>query len=296
HWALETTFLHLGNFGLALDHFDKALAIYEPTQHRDDSFSYALNPGVAMPCFAAWALWFTGFPDQSLERIEEALTRARELSEPHGMAHATLFASVLYQLRRDTLMAQYYAEAVIDISREHGLALYGAMAMIMQAWSLSKYGGGREAVDQIREGLAALDATGTFLVRPHFLALLAEALSKLNENDEALVLLNEAMDLVHGKGERYYEAELYRMKGELLLKQSPENQANAEDCFRRSLQIAESQKAKTWQLRTALSLARLYRTQGKLVEARNLLAPIYDSFTEGFETDDLRDAGVLLHT
>jgi hypothetical protein len=97
-----------------------------------------------------------GFPDQSLERIEEALTRARELSEPHGLAHAALFASVLYQLRRDALMAQYYAEAVIDISREHGLALYGAMAMIVQAWSLSKYRDTREAVDQIREGLAAL--------------------------------------------------------------------------------------------------------------------------------------------
>ena len=293
HWALETTSLHLGQFDLALDHFEKALAIYDPTQHRDDSFLYALNPGVAMPCFAAWALWYSGLPDQSLERIEEALKRARELSEPHGLAHAALFASVLYQLRRDTLMAQYYAEAVIDISREHGLALYGAMANIMQAWALSKYGGAQTAVDQIREGLAALDATGTFLVRPHFLALLAEVFSKLNEIEEALLLLDEAMSIVNSKGERYYEAELYRLRGELLLKA---NKGNAEDCFRRSLQIAESQKAKAWQLRTALSLARLYRSQGKVVEARNLLAPIYESFTEGFETDDLRDAGVLLQT
>jgi predicted ATPase len=190
-------------------------------------------------------------------------------------------------------MAQYYAEAVIDISREHGLALYGAMAMIMQAWSASKHGGAREAAGQIREGLAALSATGTYLVRPHFLALLAEALFKVNEFDEALLLLDEAMDLVTSKGERYYEAELYRIKGELLLKAG---NGNAEDCFKRSLQIAESQKAKAWQLRTALSLARLYRSQGKDVEARNLLAPIYDSFTEGFETDDLRDAGVLLQT
>jgi predicted ATPase len=293
HWALETTFTHLGNFELALDHFEKALAIYDPTQHRDDSFLYALNPGVAMPCFAAWALWCIGRPDQALARIEEALTLARELSEPQGLAHAALFASVLYQFRRDTLMAQYYAEAVIDISREHGLALYGAMAMIMQAWSASKYGSAREAVDQIREGLAAIDATGTFLVRPHFLALLAEVFAKVDEIDEALLLLDEAMDLVHSKGERYYEAELYRLRGELLLKA---NEGNAEDCFKRSLAIAESQKAKAWQLRTALSLARLYRSQGKADEARNLLKPIYESFTEGFETDDLRDAGVLLQT
>ena len=294
HWTMETTFTHLGNFELALDHFEKALAVYDPLQHRDDSFLYALNPGVAMPCFAAWALWFSGCPDQSLERIEEALTLARELSEPTGMAHAALFASVLYQLRRDVLMSQYYAEAVIDISREHGLALYGAMASIMQGWTASKQGGAHEAIAQINKGLAALDATGTFLVRPHFLALLAEVLAKIDRIEEALVLLDSAMAMVNSKGERYYEAELYRLKGELLLKQTTDNQAKTEECLRRSLAIAESQKAKSLQLRTALSFARLYRSQDKPVEARNLLAPIYESFTEGFETDDLRDAAVLL--
>lgn len=296
HWALETTFTHLGNFELAVEHFEKALAAYDPTQHRDDSFLYALNPGVAMPCFAAWALWFLGFPDQSLQRIEEALNLARELSEPHGMAHAALFASVLYQIRRDTLMAQYYAEAVLDISREHGLALYGAMATIMQAWSLSRVGDVRESIAQIREGLAALDATGTFLVRPHFLTLLAEVFSKINEMDEALLLLDEAMAMVNSKGERYYEAELYRLKGEMLLKQATTNQATAEECFKRSMTIAQSQKAKALQLRTALSLTRLYRSQGKVDAARSLLTPIYESFTEGFETEDLRDAAVLLQT
>ena len=296
HWTMETTFTHLGKFELALDHFEKAFTVYDPGQHRDDSFLYALNPGVAMPCFAAWALWCTGRTDQALERIEEALALARELSDPTGLAHAALFASVVYQFRRDPLMAQYYAEAAIDVSREHGLALYGAMAMIMQGWTLSKHGGVPQAVDQIREGLAALDATGTLLIRPHFLALLAEVFCKINQTDEALVLLDEAMAIVNSKGERYYEAELYRQKGELLLKQATENQAQAEDCFQRSLAIAESQQAKSWQLRTALSLARLYRSQGKVVEARNLLAPIYESFTEGFETDDLRDAAVLLQT
>jgi predicted ATPase len=193
-------------------------------------------------------------------------------------------------------MSRYYAEAVIDISREHGLALYGAMASIMQAWTASKQGGAQEAIAQIHEGLAALDATGTFLVRPHFLALLAEVLAKVNQIDEALLLLDSAMAMINSKGERYYEAELYRLKGELLLKQTIDNQAQTEDCFRRSLAIAESQKAKSLQLRTALSFARLYRSQGKLVEARDLLAPIYESFTEGFETDDLRDAAVLLQT
>jgi len=284
HWAMEITYTHLGDVRRALDHYEKALVLYDPTQHRDDSFLYALNPGVAMPCFASWALWFAGFPDQSLDRMEEALTLARELSEPQGLAHAALFASVLYQFRRDRLMAQYYAEAVIDISREHGLVLYGAMAMIMQGWTLSERGGDHEAIDQMREALAALDAMGTYLVRPHFLALLAEVLVRVDQTEEAMTLLDEAIALVDSKGERYYEAELYRLKGELLLQQSA---GNAEECFKRSMAIAESQQARSWQLRTALSLARLHRS-------KDILAPIYESFTEGFDTQDLRDAAALL--
>jgi len=294
HWALEITSTHCGQFELALDHFEKALALYEPEQHRDDSFLYALNPGVAMPGFAAWALWFVGLPDQSLDQIEEALRIARELSEPQGLAHALFFASKLYCLRRDYLMVNHYAEEVISIAGEHGLVLYGAMATIMQGWTLTEQGRERDAIDQIREGLAALDVTGTFLVRPHFLALLAEALSKAGQIEEGMVVLDEAMAMVNSKGERYYEAELYRLKGELLLKQAPDNHWNAAQCFQRSMEIAESQKAKSLQLRTAMSLARLYRSRGKFQQARDLLAPIYESFTEGFDTDDLRDARSLL--
>ncbi len=284
HWALEITFTHSGNFELALDHFDKALALYDPALHRDDSFLYALNPGVAMPCFAAWALWFVGRPDQALDRMKEAVALARELREPQGLAHAYFFATVLYHLRRDHQMTQQYAEAVVDISREHGLVLYQAMATLMQGWILSEHGREHEGIDLMREGLAALDATGTALVRPHFLALLATALSRVEHNEEALQLLDEAITMVSNNGERYFEAELYRLKGELLFKHAPDN---ALPCFKRSMEIAESQKARSWQLRTAMSLARLYGQQGNLQE-------VYESFTEGFDTDDLREAKTLL--
>jgi predicted ATPase len=135
----------------------------------------------------------------------------------------------------------------------------------------------------MREALAALDTMGTYLVRPHFLALLAEVLLKLGETAEAMTVLDEALAMVESKGERYYEAELYRLKGELLLKQSP---ASAEECFKRSMAIAESQQARSWQLRTAMSLARLY-------ESRDMLTPIYETFTEGFDTEDLRDASKI---
>ena len=255
HWALEITNTHLGNFELAVEHFEKALALYDPAQHRDDSFLYALNPGVAMPCFAAWSLWFLGRSDEALHRMNEAVTLAQELSEPQGLAHAQLFASVLHQMRRDCGLAEHYAVAVSEISQAHGLVLYGAMADVMKGWTLSEQGYLREGIDQMRAGLDALEATATALVRPHFLSLLAVALSKLNRLDEAWALLDEATAMVSNNGERYYEAELYRLKGELLLKK--DKRPEAERCLKRSLEIAVAQKAKPLELRTRQSFDKL---------------------------------------
>jgi predicted ATPase/DNA-binding winged helix-turn-helix (wHTH) protein len=310
HIAMETTFFHLGEVALAMEHFEKALSLYDPVRHRDDAFFYSQNPGVIMGCHAAWALWFLGQPDQALNRIKEALTLARELTEPHGLAHALFFAAILHQLRREEPMAQEYAEAVISFSREHGLAMYQAMATIVQAWALLKQGRTEQAVEQMRHGLAALQATGTERVRPHFLALLAEAMDSDRRVEEGLRLLEEAQALIDGNSERYYQAELYRLQGELLLKQSKGPQmlavgkavveaesptvTNAEGCFNESIKIAQRQKAKSLELRSVISMARLYQNQGRLKEARSLLAQMYDRFTEGFDTMDLREAKALL--
>lgn len=292
HWALEITFTHLGNYPRALEHYEKAFALYDPAQHRDDSFLYALNPGVAMPCFAAWALWFMGLPDQALNTMDQALALARELSEPHGIAHAFMFASVLHHFRREYYLTQHYANVVIEASRAHGLAMYEGMATIMKGWTIGEEGRNGEAIEEMRAGLAALEATGTYLVRPHFLALLAQSLACADQRDEALYLFDKAIAMVNLKGEAYYESELYRLKGELLLKDN--NVTNAEQCFKRSMVIAESQEAKSWQLRTAMSLTRFYRSHGRTEEAQSLVAPVYKSFTEGFETADLREAAVFL--
>src|SRR5262249_47584001 len=138
HWALEITFMHLGDFAPAMDHFEKALSLYDPEQHRDDAFRYAQNPGVAMRCFAAWSLWFLGKADQAMVRIHEALMLASELSEPYGLAHALFFAATLHQLRREDRLAQDCAEAALSVSVEHGLMLYQAMATITRGWALFK--------------------------------------------------------------------------------------------------------------------------------------------------------------
>ena len=314
HVAMETTFFHLGEFAQAREHFEKAFSLYDPERHRDDAFFYSQNPGVIMRCHAGWTLWFLGQPDEALNKIKEALTLARELTEPHGLAHALFFAAILYQLRREEPMAQEHAKAVISFSTEHGLVMYQAMATIVHAWALLKQGRTEQAIEQMRQGLAALQATGTERVRPHFLALLVEAMDADHQVEEGLRLLEEAQALIDGNSERYYQAELYRLQGELLLKQSkgrgiPQMLAggkavveaespavtNAERCFNESIKIAQRQKAKSLELRSVISMARLYQNQGRLKEARGLLTQIYDNFTEGFDTMDLREAKALLN-
>jgi predicted ATPase/DNA-binding winged helix-turn-helix (wHTH) protein len=313
HWAIEITFAHLGEFAQALEHYEKALLLYDPKRHLDDGFLYALNPGVAMPCFAAWALWFLGRPEQALERIQEGVTLARELSEPLSLAHALLFAAILHQLRREEHLAQEHADAAFAVSSEHGLALYQAMATVMRGWVMLQRGRHEEAIAQMRQGLAALQVTGTELVRPHFLGLLAEASAKNGQAADGLRLLDEALDVAQRGGERYYQAELYRLKGELLLMPASGRDASratasrkavaepdasavaeAEGCFSQSIKIARQQKAKSWELRAAMSLARLHQSRGKREEALGLLAQIYGGFDEGFGTADLREAKALL--
>ena len=313
HLAMEVTFVHLGEFPLSLEHFEKALRLYDPERDRDDAFFYSQNSEVAMRSYAAWVLWFLGQPDRALKRMQEALTLARELAEPHGLAHAFYFAAILHRLRREQRPAQEYAEAAIAVCSEHGLALYQAFATIVRGWALLEQGLQEEGIEKVREGLAAHQATGAKVARPHFLAVLVEALGKVRQAEEGLRVLEEALELTHPNGEACYLAELYRIKGELLLMQAtdrvlsravaggkavveaePPAVAQAEGCFSQSIKIAQQQKAKSWELRAVVSLARLYQNQGKQEEARGLLTQIYDRFTEGFDTVDLREAKALL--
>ena len=303
HWMMLSTCMHLGEFAAAVENFKKGISLYDPGLHVDDAYVYALNPGIAMPSLAAWVLWFLGLPDQSLARIHEGLTLARALAEPNGLAHALCFAAVLHQLRREERMAQEYAEEATAVSREHGLAMYPILATVIRGWSLFDEERPEESIEQMREGLELLQATGTEFIRPHFLGLLADALGKAHQHEEALRMIDEAVSFTDRHRERYYQAELYRLKGELLLKQSksrgvlsddgPTLVAEAERCFNESIRIARQQQAKSWELRAVMSMARLYQGHGKQDHARRLLTQIYESCTEGFDTIDLREARAL---
>ena len=243
-----------------------------------------------------YLLWFLGYPDQALQRIQEGLLLAQELSHPFSLARALLAAIRVYQFRREGLVVQDWAKRLETLSTEHGFALRWATGMIQQGWMRVEQGEGVEGIEQIRQGLAASRATGSSLAKTYHLALLASAYGTIGQADEGLRILAEAQAVMQMSGEHFYEAELYRLMGELLLVGSWEHHAEAETSFQQALEASRRQQAKSLELRAAMSLSRLWQQQGKRDEARALLAPIYGWFTEGFDTADLQEAKVLLET
>ncbi|MBF8302954.1 MAG: hypothetical protein HW396_1235 [Candidatus Dadabacteria bacterium] len=244
--------------------------------------------------YEAWTLWFLGYPDQALERSKEALTLARELSHPYTMAIALLFNACLHQFRRESKLTQERANTLINLSNEQGFPQWLAWGTILRGWALCDQGMLREEVESIKRGLSARKAQGSEIAGTYFLALLAEAYGKAGEKDEGLRVLTEALIAAQKNGECFYESELHRLKGVLLVDSSTENNEQAESCFRQSIDIARRQGAKSLELRATTSLSRLLKSKGKKYEARQMLAEIYNWFTEGFDTADLQEAKALL--
>jgi predicted ATPase/DNA-binding winged helix-turn-helix (wHTH) protein len=294
HWSMEITCTHQGNFGPALEHYVRALALYDDGERQHPNID-PLNPGVAMRSFAAWCAWFIGQPDRGLRLIQEAVAIARELSEPHGLAHALASAALVHQLRGERRLAEQHADAIIALSDEHGLVLYEAMARIVRGWSHIGRGDNERSAEEIRQGMAAWRSTGAQLMCPHYLALLTEALPPAPD-DQALRVLDEALALVESTGERCYEAELHRLKGERLLERAEDGAGvdAAESCFEQAITIARRQQAHSLELRAAISLAHLQRAHRKADVARDLIAQIYERFDQGFDTLDLREARTLI--
>jgi predicted ATPase len=244
--------------------------------------------------YAAWTLWLLGYPEQALERANEALTLAQHLEHPYTLARGLYWTALLHQWRREWQVVSERAATAITVATAQQIALGLAVGPIMRGWALAMQGQGAEGLTQLCQGLDAYRATGAEFQRPHFLSLLAEVHESLGQPEAGLTALREALTLVEKTGERYYEAELHRLTGELLLQQATPEVSHAETCFQQALDIARGQQAKSLELRAAMSLARLWQQQGKRDEARTLLAPIYGWFTEGFDTADLQEARALL--
>jgi predicted ATPase len=294
HRALGTTLFWLGTVAAAHTHLAQGIALYDPTQHRASAFLYGEDAVVVCHSFVAWTLWSLGYPDQGLARSQEAVTLARQIAHPFSLAFALSLTAQCHQFRREVRVTQARAEAALNLAQEQGFPYWMAVSSLMRGWALAHQGQVKEGIEQMTQGLRAYRATGAVALQPCFLALLAEAHGTIGEPEAGLPVLTEALTLADTTGERWYEPELYRLKGELLLQLSSDNQAEAETCFHHALEITQTQQAKSFELRAATSLAHLWQQQGKHQEAYNLLAPVYNWFTEGFDTADLIEAKALL--
>jgi class 3 adenylate cyclase/predicted ATPase len=293
--ALGTTLYALGAPAAAQTHFAQGIALYDSQQHRASAFLYGEDSGVICHIYAAWTLWYLGSPDQALARSQEAVTLAQQVAHPLSLSFVLSHTALFHQLRREVSAVQEHAEAAIRVAQEQGFPQWIAAGSLMCGWGLAQQAGQtKERIEQLTQGLRAFRATGAVINQSYFLALLAEAHGTMGQPETGLTMLTEALALVDKTGERWYAPELHRLKGELLLQQSSDNQAEAETCFHHALDIARSQQAKSLELRAATSLARLWHQQGKRQEAHDLLAPVYGWFTEGFDTPDLQEAKELL--
>jgi predicted ATPase len=252
------------------------------------------DPGVACRGVAAWTLWFLGYPEQALARVHEALVLAHELSHPFSLAWARCMVAFVYQCRRDVPAVHDHAEAAVALSTEQGFPLWAAWGTSVHGWALALQGQGEEGRAQVRQGIAACRAAGNILFVPYFGALLAEACAHLGHTEDGLQALAEAQTLIDQHEERWWEAEVCRLQGVLLLQQPGTPQAEAETWLQQALDVARRQEATSLELRAAVSLAHLWQRQSMRAEAYELLAPVYGWFTEGFDTADLQEAKALL--
>jgi predicted ATPase len=294
HYALGFTWLCLGALPAAHQHLRDGIARYTPEQRHAPVFRMGQDPGVACREYAAVTLWVLGYPAQALARLHEALTLAHALSHPFSLAWARCRAAFVFQFCRDVPAVHEQAEAAVALSTEQGFTQWAAWGTSIRGWAAAMQGQGAEGMAQVRQGIAAWRATGAALLVPYLCTVLADVADHLGHIEDGLQALAEAHTLVEQQEERWWEAEVYRLRGVLLLRQPGTSQAEAETWLQRALDVARRQEAKSLELRAAVSLSRLWQQQGKRTEAYELLAPIYGWFTEGFDTVDLQEAKALL--
>ena len=295
HYALGNTLAFRGELGPAREHLERCIALYDPRAHRRLAFLYGDDPRVACLHFKAWCLWYQGYPDQARRCIDETVAVGRELGHPQVLAFALCGVTVVEHLRRDRQLTRQHAEAAMELCREQGLPVYLALARVLWGWALVEEGRAAEGIAEMREGLRAYRSTGVRWMEPYLLALLAEAHGNAGQPHEGLRVMAEALDLIRETQECAWEAELYRIEGELLLNSgAPRARPEAEERFRRAIDTARLQEAKSWELRAATSLGRLWQGQGKRDAARQLLTQVYGWFTEGFDTGDVHEANAML--
>ena len=263
HLSLGSTLFHSGAFVQARVHLEQGMGLNVPPPEHAPAFLYGHGAGVVCLSWVALALWLLGYPDQALQRSREALTLARQLAQPFSLAFALDWAAWLHQLRREPQATQDQAEAAMALCTEQGFAQLLAFGRLLRGWALAARQQGEDGIAHIHQGLTAYQATGAAVGRPQYLALLAEAHGQVRQAEAGLAGLTEALTVVGQTGERSYEAEIHRLTGQLLLVRSRTYHMEAEACFRRALDVARRQQAKSLELRAAMSLSSAVAAAGQ---------------------------------
>jgi tetratricopeptide (TPR) repeat protein len=287
HYALAVPLHFLGEFVSAREHLEQTIALYDPWRHRDHAVRYGLDPGVAARSLVAWLLWELGYPDRALEKTRAALSMARESSHRFTLAYALLLSSTILLWRRDSRAVIELTDDLIPLCREQGFSSMLTSGTLVRDGALIAQSKEEEIAIKPWEA-AWLRVTGSQSYVTGHLARSVDAYVKTGDIDAGMHLLAEALARVESTNERYCEAELHRLNGELL--STRDRDAQAEQSFRTAIRVAQGQGAKSFQLRATIGLARLLAKQSKRDEARAMLAEIYGWFTEGFDTRDLKDA------
>lgn len=292
HQSLGRNLMLVGRFAQSRSHLEEVLGLYDPISHGSLAHQTGNDPHVTSQAYLGIVLFCLGYPGQALARSNAAISEARKLAHPPSLAVSVALGCLLFSLLRDDLALGEHADELAALAAEQGFPFWRAEGAIFRGWLKIKKGDLAKGIPLLRSGAEAYRATGSEAWVPYFLSLLATAYSIGGHIEEGVTLLDDALRIVERIGERWLKAELYRQKGQFLLRQG--HAESAEDLYSKALSIAQKQKAKLWELRAALSLARLRRNQGRLDEGQEVLTQVFGCFTEGFETLDLQEAKGLL--
>jgi predicted ATPase len=293
HRAMGISLLLTGGVSEGRAHLDQAIALYDPAEHRPMATRFGADAGVSILCYRSIALWLLGFPEAALADTNHALEVARGIGQAATLMFALQHAPLTRILCGNNATAKAEADELAALAEEKG-AYLKAFGILIQGCLVALTGNASDAVHMVASAITAYRSTGATSWQPLYLSYLARAHAELGQFDDARRCIREAMTAAETTKETWFEAEVHRAAGEIALMSPEPDVGKAEAYFERALAVARAQQAKSWELRAATSLARLWRDQGKRSEARELLGPVYGWFTEGFETLDLEEAKVLL--
>jgi adenylate cyclase len=273
---------------------EQSLNLYDPQQHHRHAFLYWTDQGIHASSYMPIILWQLGYSDQASKWISKVMTLARKLSHDYSLAMAMTYVTFFHSYRRETDKTREMAEELIEYSTENRFPILLGCGKVMRFWALGMEKKENSIIDKMHQAIEELHSIKFDNIKELFLCLLAEVCAKSGQIEEGLTTLEEAQAWMSKSGERFWEVEIYRLKGELLLLHSSKNQTDAIQYFHKALDVSRRQQAKSLELRAAMCLSRLWQSQGKIDKARNLLSEIYGWFAEGFDTADLKDAKALL--